>query len=120
LGISIAPVTDWKFYDTMYTERYMKTYSSNKEGYEESAVEKMAGFRNAKFLLASGTADDNVHFHNAAKLVWNLVGAGISSDQYRVQYFTDSDHSISANGAGTAVYGLIQKFLCDNFKVECN
>jgi dipeptidyl aminopeptidase/acylaminoacyl peptidase len=61
LGIAVAPVTDWKFYDTAYTERYMKTPEENKIGYIESGVRKMNGFRNAKFLLMHGTADGKLN-----------------------------------------------------------
>ena len=50
-------MTDWKFYDTIYTERYMKTPQMNPEGYKKSAVEKMDGFKNSKFLVIHGTAD---------------------------------------------------------------
>jgi dipeptidyl aminopeptidase/acylaminoacyl peptidase len=114
LGVAVAPVTDWKFYDTCYTERYMKTPEENFQGYLESAVTRMQGFKNTKFLLMHGTADDNVHFQNSAELVWHLTGAGVMN--YTVQYFTDSDHSISENGARTVVYDRIFQFLCrENF-----
>ncbi len=59
LAMSVAPVTDWRFYDTVYTERYMKTPQANKDGYEESAVRKMKGFQKNDYLLIHGTADDN-------------------------------------------------------------
>ena len=116
LGMSVAPVVDWRYYDTMYTERYMKTPQQNPQGYEESAVVKMEGFRKINYLLASGTADDNVHFHHAANLVWKLTGAGVTS--YRVQYYTDSDHSIAENGAQAQVYGLIRRFVSNAFGVS--
>lgn len=57
LGMAVAPVTDWKFYDTAYTERYMKTPQMNPDGYKKSAVAQMEGFKNSKFLLIHGTAD---------------------------------------------------------------
>ncbi|KAJ2998634.1 hypothetical protein HDV02_004264 [Globomyces sp. JEL0801] len=117
LGMAVAPVTDWKFYDSVYTERYMKTPQKNPEGYKKSAVAKMNGFRNAKFLLVHGTADDNVHFQNSAALVWHLTGAGVGG--YTVQYYTDSDHSMGANGARTAVYEMIEEFVCKGFNVDC-
>jgi dipeptidyl aminopeptidase/acylaminoacyl peptidase len=109
VGMSVAPVIDWRYYDTMYTERYMKTPQMNPQGYKESAVVSMDGFRQIKFLLASGTADDNVHFHHAANLVWKLTGAGVTS--YRVQYYTDSDHSLAENGAQSQVYLLLKRFV---------
>lgn len=97
----------------------MKTIEQNKHGYEESAITNMDGFRQTKFLLASGTGDDNVHFHNAAKLVYELTGARIPADQYRVQYYTDGDHSLFENGAHTSVMKMIKEFLCEKFRVKC-
>ena len=116
LGMSVAPVTDWKYYDTMYTERYMKTPQMNPEGYQSSSVSKMDGFQHAKFLLAHGTADDNVHFQHAAQLIWYLTGS--HAKNYRVQYYTDSDHGISANGARSAIYDLLRSFVSDAFGVN--
>ena len=131
LGMAVAPVTDWKFYDTVYTERFMKTPQMNPEGYKKSAVSKMEGFNNAKFLLIHGTADgmlyiyfciykyliDNVHFQNSAELVWHLTGANVNS--YTVQFYTDSDHNINANGAQTQVYEKLTIFLCNEYAMEC-
>ncbi|KAI8380933.1 dipeptidyl peptidase IV N-terminal region-domain-containing protein [Radiomyces spectabilis] len=59
LGMAVAPVTDWRFYDTVYTERYMLTPQLNAEGYANSAVTNMTGFNNAHYLLIHGTGDDN-------------------------------------------------------------
>ncbi|KAJ3318823.1 hypothetical protein HDV06_007004 [Boothiomyces sp. JEL0866] len=113
LGMAVAPVTDWKLYDSIYTE----TPDENPEGYKESAISRMNGFRNAKFLMIHGTGDDNVHFQNSARLVWKLTGAGV--DSYTVQYYTDSDHSMGANGAQMQVYKLLTTFICSNFQMEC-
>ncbi|KAI8593879.1 dipeptidyl peptidase IV N-terminal region-domain-containing protein [Geranomyces variabilis] len=115
LGMAVAPVTDWMFYDSIYTERYMKTPRNNAKGYDKSAVRDMTGFKNAKFLLVHGTGDDNVHFQNTASLVWRLTGAQVSSHSYRVQIYTDSDHSIYANGASMAIYNLLWNFVNDAF-----
>lgn len=70
LGISVAPVTDWKLYgtfiiylmiqDSVYTERYMKTPDMNADGYEKSAITQMDGFKTKPYLIIHGTADDNV------------------------------------------------------------
>ncbi len=106
LGVITAPVSDWRFYDSMYTERYMKTPATNAAGYDASAVVKAAGFSKIAggFLIQHGTGDDNVHFQNAAVLVDTLVGAGVSPEKMEVQWFTDSDHSINHNGATTFLY----------------
>jgi dipeptidyl aminopeptidase len=64
----------------------MKLPKDNKEGYEDSIVKQMEGFRAKKFLLIHGLTDDNVHFQNSADLIWRLTGAGVRN--YRVQVFT--------------------------------
>lgn len=107
LGLITAPVSDWRLYDSMYTERYMKTYEMNPAGYNASAVRHPVGFQNAAggFLVQHGTGDDNVHFQHAAALVDMLVGSGVvSPTKMQVQWFTDSDHSINYNGGKTFLY----------------
>ncbi|KAL2860972.1 prolyl dipeptidyl peptidase DppIV [Aspergillus lucknowensis] len=103
LGLITAPVSDWRLYDSIYTERYMKTLSENGDGYNTTAIRHTEGFKNVAggFLIQHGTGDDNVHFQNSAALVDLLVGDGVTPEQMQVQWFTDSDHSITYNG-GTA------------------
>ncbi|ORX93657.1 hypothetical protein K493DRAFT_374902, partial [Basidiobolus meristosporus CBS 931.73] len=116
LGIAVAPVTNWKFYDSIYTERYMKTPKLNPEGYKSSAVKNMTGFHNAQFLLVHGTGDDNVHFQNSAYLVDELTRNAVRN--YRVQFFTDSDHSIVKNNAHQEIYHLIAETLNNTFQAS--
>lgn len=107
LGLITAPVSDWRLYDSMYTERYMKTYEMNPAGYNASAVRHAIGFQNAAggFLVQHGTGDDNVHFQHSAALVDMLIGSGaVSPTKMQVQWFTDSDHSIAYNGGTTFLY----------------
>lgn len=105
-GIISAPVSDWRFYDSMYTERYMKTYEQNEAGYNVSAVRKPEGFQNVRgsFLIQHGTGDDNVHFQHSAALVDLLVGAGVSPAKMDATWFTDSDHGIRYNGGSAFQY----------------
>lgn len=100
-GIAGAPVADWRFYDTLYTERYMKTLSDNEAGYNETAVRNTTGFLNlaGTFTVAHGTGDDNVHYQNTAALMDGLVGGGVSPSKLKMAALTDSDHSIVYNGA---------------------
>ncbi|KAE8351135.1 putative dipeptidyl peptidase 4 [Aspergillus coremiiformis] len=115
LGIITAPVSDWRFYDSMYTERYMKTLSTNEAGYNESAVRKTDGFKNVEggFLIQHGTGDDNVHFQNSAALVDLLMSDGISPSKLDSQWFTDSDHGISYNGGGVFLFKQVARKLYD-------
>ncbi|ORY39631.1 hypothetical protein BCR33DRAFT_720079 [Rhizoclosmatium globosum] len=112
-GISVAPVTDWKFYDSVYTERYMKTPLLNPKGYETSAVANMTGFKKAEFLLVHGTGDDNVHFQNSLSLIWKFTTEQVHN--YQVQFYPDSDHSMSAANAYNELFVLMQKFLDTRF-----
>lgn len=115
-GLSTAPVSDWRFYDSMYTERYMKTLAGNAAGYNEAAVRRPGGFRKLAgvFSLMHGTGDDNVHYQNAAALVDLLVGdGGVSPDRFRMMAFTDSDHGISFHGASAYIYKFLTARLWD-------
>jgi len=109
VAMAVAPVTDWRFYDTLYTERYMKTLESNSEGYKESAVINVDGFKNVDFLLVHGTEDDNVHFQNSAVLVSKLTLAGVQN--YKVQFYTDNEHSMGFGNAYTQLMDLLTGFL---------
>lgn len=106
LALITAPVSDWRFYDTMYTERFMKRLEDNTEGYKESAIVKPEGFKEIKggFLIQHGTGDDNVHFQHAATMVDTLMQHKVSPEKMRVQWFTDSDHSIRFHLADTFLY----------------
>ncbi|KAG6041437.1 hypothetical protein E4U41_004287 [Claviceps citrina] len=115
LGLSTAPTSDWRFYDSVYTERYMKTPTANPAGYEASAVRNVSGFRNVRgrFALMHGTADDNVHYQHAARLADLLVAGEVSPDKFRMMAFTDSDHGIRFHGAGTFIYKFLTGLLWD-------
>ncbi|POR32975.1 Putative dipeptidyl peptidase 4 [Tolypocladium paradoxum] len=117
-GLSTAPVSDWRFYDSMYTERYMKTLAGNAAGYNETAVRRSAGFKHLAgvFSLMQGTGDDNVHYQNAAALVDLLVGDGVSPDGFKMMAFTDSDHGISFHGASTYIYKFLTARLWDELQ----
>ncbi|KAI8372297.1 dipeptidyl peptidase IV N-terminal region-domain-containing protein [Choanephora cucurbitarum] len=110
-GMAVAPVTDWRYYDSVYTERYMKTPELNPEGYAHSAVDKMEGFKNARYLLAHGTGDDNVHFQHTAVLVDKLTLNDIHN--YRVQIYPDSNHAIRHHNANKNVYYLLTEYLLE-------
>lgn len=103
-GMSVAPVTDWRLYDSIYTERYMHTPEGNLEGYEESKVgNNIEGFKSVKkFLIMHGTGDDNVHFQNSLRLIDQFDLNGV--ENYNMYVFPDSDHGIRWHNAGRVVY----------------
>ncbi|KAF2431393.1 putative dipeptidyl peptidase 4 [Tothia fuscella] len=113
LGLITAPVTDWRLYDSMYTERYMGLPSTNSGNYTQTAIRRVDGFKNIAggVLMQHGLGDDNVHFQNSAALIDLLVGAGVGPDKLQVQYFTDSDHGIGYNGANKFLYRQLAKRL---------
>jgi dipeptidyl-peptidase-4 len=117
-AIITAPVSDWRFYDSMYTERYMKniTNSDGTNGtasYYETSVHNATGFKNIRggFLIQHGTGDDNVHFQHSAVMVDTLTRAGVGPMKMNTQWFTDSDHSINFHGASALVYKQMAKYL---------
>ncbi|MEZ5198757.1 MAG: S9 family peptidase [Bacteroidales bacterium] len=91
MGIAVAPVTNWRYYDNIYTERFMRTPQENPEGYGTNSpinhIEKLKG----DFLLIHGTADDNVHFQNSTDLVSALVK---NNKQFEMQFYPNSNHGI--------------------------
>jgi dipeptidyl aminopeptidase/acylaminoacyl peptidase len=90
-GIAGAPVTDWRLYDTIYTERYMSTPQKNKEGYEKSSVISAAKNLHGKLLIAHGMIDDNVHLQNTAQFIDALQRA---NKDFEVMFYPRSRHGI--------------------------
>ncbi|KAJ4351802.1 Dipeptidyl peptidase 4 [Didymosphaeria variabile] len=106
-----APVSDWRFYDSIYTERYMKTPALNAEGYNKSRVHDSTGFKKIAggFLIQHGTGDDNVHFQNSAALTDLLMGDQVTPEKMQNTWFTDSDHSINYHNNGKFLYRQLSK-----------
>lgn len=100
-AVAIAPVTDWRYYDTIYAERYMLTPQSNEEGYNAGSPIKLAKNVSCPLLLMSGTADDNVHFQNTIEYVSQLQSNGILCDML---IFPNMNHSINHCNARSLVY----------------
>ncbi len=90
-GIAVAPVTNWKYYDNIYTERFMRTPKENKDGYEDNSPVNHAAKLKGKLLMICGMADDNVHPQNAYDMVTALVGA---DKQFESQFYPNSNHGI--------------------------
>ncbi|CEJ92684.1 hypothetical protein VHEMI08318 [[Torrubiella] hemipterigena] len=113
-----APVTDFRLYDSMFTERYMKTLDGNADGYKKSDIRNMDGFRNIKggVAITYGSADDNVHPQNAKILIDRLVGAKIPVSKVRMFEFTDSNHGISYNNAPYFHYKFLSQMVWDELQ----
>lgn len=111
MAVSVAPVTDWKFYDDIYTERYMSLPKLNPDGYKSSSVLEHAGNLKGKFLLIHGTADDNVHFQNSVELVNALIANNI---QFQTMYYPGRNHSIYGGNTRMHLFTLITNFILKN------
>ncbi len=96
MAISVAPVTSWRYYDSVYTERYNGLPAENPEGYDEPSPIGYAANLKGKLLLVHGTGDDNVHVHNAHMMARKLVEAGKQFDQ---MIYTDDNHSMIPYGS---------------------
>lgn len=110
-GISVAPVTDWRNYDTIYTERYMGLPEENEEGYKESSPVNSAGRLSGKLLLVHGTADDNVHMQNSIQMVDALIAAG---KQFQLMFYPRQKHGIGAPADRLHLYQMMTDFLDRN------
>lgn len=108
LGIAVAPVTSWRFYDTIYTERYLKTPQENTEGYDAYSPLTHADKLKGEFLLIHGTGDDNVHFQNAVALQDALISAG---KQFQSFYYPNRNHSIRGGNTSLHLYQMMTDFI---------
>lgn len=108
MAIAVAPVTSWRFYDTIYTERYLGTPQNNPDGYDENSpinhVDKLKG----DFLLVHGTADDNVHAQNTMRLVEALIQA---DKQFEWAMYPDKNHSIYGGNTRLHLYKKMTSFI---------
>jgi dipeptidyl-peptidase 4 len=111
-GISDAPVTDWKLYDTIYTERYMGRPQDNAEGYKNSSPVNQAQSLKGKLMLVHGTGDDNVHFANSVELLNALIDSGQYPDQLMI--FPGRGHGIGDAAARVLMIQRTMEFILNN------
>ncbi|MDR2953453.1 MAG: S9 family peptidase [Prevotella sp.] len=110
-GVAIAPVTDWRYYDSVYTERFMRTPQQNMSGYDAGSAIQLANKLEGNLLLVHGSADDNVHFQNSTEYITALINANKQFDMFM---FPDKDHSIGGSSNRAYLYEKIIKFLKTN------
>ena len=114
MAIAVAPVSDWRFYDTIYTERYMQTPQRNKEGYDQSSVlneVSVSGMDGTSYLLVHGTGDDNVHVQHTYELIDALVEADVS---FETMIYPDRAHSIAGGNTRKHLYEKMTDFVMSN------
>jgi dipeptidyl-peptidase-4 len=110
-GVSVAPVTHWELYDTIYTERYMWTPDGNPEGYRKGAPLNFADSLGARLLLVHGTGDDNVHFQNTVRMVDALERA---DRQFSLRIYPNAEHGIGGTTLQVNLFRMITDHLRDS------
>jgi len=108
MAIAVAPVTSWRFYDTIYTERYMTTPQANASGYDENSPLSHVSKLEGDYLLIHGSADDNVHVQNTMRLIEALVQA---NKQFDWRIYPDKNHGIYGGNTRTHLYNLMTDFI---------
>lgn len=107
-AIAVAPVTSWKWYDSIYTERYMRTLVENESGYKDNSPVYFADRLKGNYLLVHGMADDNVHFQNTAEMAKALVAANKQFDTY---FYTNKNHGIYGGPTRLHLFTKITDFV---------
>ncbi len=109
-GIAVAPVTNWRYYDNIYTERYMRTPQENASGYDDNSPVNMVKQLKGNFLLVHGTADDNVHYQNSLTLIDAMIKA---NKEYDSECYPNKNHSLSGGNARLHLYKRMTDFLLE-------
>lgn len=107
-AIAVAPVTTWRYYDTIYTERYLQTPQLNEAGYDDNSPITHVNMLKGNFLLIHGTGDDNVHFQNSVDLVNALIAA---DKQFETFYYPNRNHGIYGGNTTWHLYSQMTDFL---------
>lgn len=110
-AIAVAPVTNWRFYDTIYTERFMQTPQMNPEGYEKGSPITYADQMQGDFLLVHGTGDDNVHFQNTVRFVNKLIEEDV---QFETLFYPNRTHGIYGGNTRHHLFEKLNNFILEN------
>ncbi|WP_294273839.1 S9 family peptidase [uncultured Chryseobacterium sp.] len=111
MGIAVAPVTNWRYYDSVYTERFLRTPQENADGYDKNSPTEYAGLMKGKFLLIHGTADDNVHFQNSMEFSEALIQ---NRKQFDFMAYPDKNHGIYGGYTRPQLYQKMTNFILEN------
>ena len=112
-GIAVAPVTSWRFYDSIYTERYMRTPQVNPDGYDDNSPLSHAGDIKGRLLIVHGSADDNVHAQNTFEMTEKMVQSGV---QFDMAIYTNRNHGIRGGNTTMHLYTKMTNFLKDQLQ----
>jgi dipeptidyl-peptidase-4 len=111
MAIAVAPVTNWRFYDSIYTERYMQTPQENASGYDENSPINHVNKLKGKYLLIHGSGDDNVHVQNSMQMIEALIQA---NKQFDSQIYPDKNHGIYGGKTRIQLFNKMTNFIKEN------
>ena len=111
MAIAVAPVTNWRFYDTIYTERFMRTPQENPDGYDLNSPINYADRMKGKYLLIHGSGDDNVHVQNSMQMIKALIKA---NKQFEWMIYPDKNHGIYGGNTREHLYSKMTNFIINN------
>ena len=111
MAIAVAPVTNWRYYDTIYTERFMGLPQNNPTGYDDNSPINHVDGLQGKLLLVHGTGDDNVHVQNAIELAEKLIQA---EKQFDMMLYPDKNHGIYGGNTRMHLYTLMTNYIKAN------
>jgi dipeptidyl-peptidase-4 len=114
-AIAVAPVTNWKWYDSIYTERYMRTHKENPNGYEDNSPVNFAEQLQGNYLLVHGLTDDNVHFQHSAEMYNELIK---NDKQFDSMIYPNRNHGIGDKAARMHLYRTMTQFLMEKLAKE--
>ncbi|MGM9804504.1 MAG: prolyl oligopeptidase family serine peptidase, partial [Muribaculaceae bacterium] len=112
-GVAIAPVTDWRFYDTIYTERFMRTPRENESGYDQGSPLKRVAQQKGRLLIMAGTADDNVHITNTYQYAAQMTQ---QNKLFDMMVYLNMNHSINGCETRVPLYARVLEFFNNNLK----
>ena len=111
MGIAVAPVTNWRYYDNIYTERFMRTPKENEKGYDDNSPINFVNLLKGKYLLIHGSGDDNVHYQNTMEMVNALVKA---DKQFDLFIYPNKNHGIYGGNTRNHLFNMMLNFTLEN------
>jgi len=111
MGIAVAPVTNWRFYDNIYTERFMRTPQENAAGYDDNSPINFAKNVKGKYFLIHGSGDDNVHYQNSMEMITALTNANVQFDLF---IYPNKDHGIYGGNTRNHLFNMLFNYTLEN------
>jgi dipeptidyl-peptidase-4 len=111
MGIAVAPVTNWRFYDNIYTERFMRTPQENTAGYDDNSPINFANKIKGKYFLIHGSGDDNVHYQNSMEMISALTNANVQFDLF---IYPNKDHGIYGGNTRNHLFNMLFNYTLEN------